>query len=65
METATGYRFPRFHRELLYHDLAFEGGRAPGEPFPDFDLPTVDGGSIAKRDVLGTRPTLVVFASFT
>lgn len=59
------YRYERFHRELLAHDMAFEAGPAPGEPFPDFTLPTAGGGQVRKTDFVGNRPMLMVFSSFT
>lgn len=59
------YRYPAFRRELLYHDVSFEKGPAPGQPFPDFDLPTTDGGRITRRDTIGGRPLLMVFSSYT
>ncbi len=65
MATKTEYRFPRFRRELLMHDFAFEGGPRPGEPFPDFDLLTTDGGRVAKSGFVGDRPLFMVFASVT
>lgn len=58
------YRFPRFRRQLLAHDLAWEGGPPPGEPFPDFNLTTLDGGTLRRDDLLG-EPFLMVFASYT
>jgi hypothetical protein len=45
--TSTGYRFERFQRQLLAEDFAFQGGPRPGEPFPDFELTTVDRDSIS------------------
>jgi hypothetical protein len=63
--TGTGYRYDRFHRQLLVHDFAFEGGPVPGEPFPDFALPGVDGDVVRKSDFVGARPMLMVFSSFT
>lgn len=59
------YRYPHFQRRLLYHDLKFEGGPAPGEEMPDFELPTTDGGSVRKSDFVGQRPLFLTFASFT
>jgi hypothetical protein len=38
MTAQVPYRFERFTRQLLFHDLRFEGGPGPGERFPDFDL---------------------------
>lgn len=63
--TDTSYRFPHFRRQLMYHDAVFEGGPRPGEPFPDFDLATVDGDRLRKSDFVGDKPLLMVFASFT
>jgi len=60
----SGYRYPHFKRQLLAHDMAFEGGPGPGEPLPDFDLETTDGGRVRKSDFAG-RPLLLYLASFT
>jgi hypothetical protein len=60
-----GYRYAHFHRKLLAADMAFLGGPAPGEPMPDFEVETTDGDRIRKRDVVGQRPLLLAFASFT
>lgn len=59
------YRFERFQRQLLYHDLRFEGGPRTGERFPAFDLPTTDGQQITLADATSQRPMLMIFASFT
>lgn len=61
----TTYRYGRFHRELLAHDMAFEGGPRPGDDFPDFHLTTVDGERVSKSDFVGAQPMLMVFSSFT
>lgn len=58
------YRYPQFYRELLAHDFVWEGGRPPGEPFPDFEVTTLDGGTLRRDDLLG-EPFLIVFASYT
>lgn len=39
-------------------------GPQPGDELPDFELPTVDGGRMARADLLG-RPALVHMASYT
>lgn len=62
---AIPYRFDRFQRQMLYHDIGFEGGPTPGERFPDFDLPTVDGTRIVRDDAIAQRPMLMIFSSFT
>jgi hypothetical protein len=59
------YRYDRFQRQLLYHDVRFEGGPAPGELFPDFDLPTVGGGRLDRAEATRGRPMLIVSSSFT
>jgi hypothetical protein len=59
------YRFDRFQRQLLYHDLRFEGGPEPGERFHDFELPTIDGRRLTRDGSASRRPMLVIFSSFT
>ncbi len=59
------YRYPHFKRQLLIEDLAFRRGPSPGEPMPEFDLPTTEGGRIRKSDFVGQRPLLVTFSSVT
>jgi hypothetical protein len=59
------YRYPHFRRELMMEDRQFTGGPAPGEPMPEFDLPTTDGGHVRKRDFVGQRPLLLTFGSVT
>lgn len=62
----TDYAYPRFRRPLLFEDMGFHGGPRPGEPFPDFDLPTADGGRVARSDFVSRQqPMLMVFASYT
>lgn len=58
------YAYPHFRRELLREDASFQGGPAPGDPFPDFDLPRLGGGRLRRGELLG-RPFLFLFASFT
>ncbi len=59
------YRYPHFKRGILFEDLVFRGGPAPGQQMPDFDLPTTDGGRIRKGDFVGRRPLLLTLASIT
>lgn len=59
------YRFERFQRQLLGHDLSFEAGAEPGEVFPDFQLLTVDGPRVKRDELTAQRPMLMVFSSFT
>lgn len=59
------YRFERFQRQLLLHDLSFEGGVQPGEAFPDFELLTLDVRRVTRDELIAQRPMLMVFSSFT
>lgn len=59
------YLYPHFQRELMMEDSRFHGGPRPGEPFPDFDLPTTDGGRIRGSDFVGRQPLLLSFSSVT
>jgi hypothetical protein len=60
------YRYRHFTFDTLIEEMYFAAGSpAPGEPFPDFDLPTTDGGRICKNDYVGRRPMFMVAASFT
>ncbi len=61
----TEYRYPHFRRRLLTEDMSFTGGVAPGGRFPEFDLPTIDGGRVTTRDMVAGRPLFVYFASVT
>ncbi|GAC1299505.1 MAG: hypothetical protein NVS2B9_00580 [Myxococcales bacterium] len=58
------YRYEHFKKELLQEDAAFSHGPGPGDPLPDFDLPTVEGGRLRKRDLAG-KPFVLIFASIT
>ena len=59
------YRYAHYDREVLLGDLRFRTGPAPGEPFPDFDLETADGGRVTKSEFAGKKPLLMVFGSVT
>lgn len=62
----TDYRYCHFTLETLIEEMYFAASSpAPGEPFPDFDLPTTDDGRIRKADYVGRRPMFMVAASFT
>jgi hypothetical protein len=52
----TEYAYPHFQAKLLLEDRAFLGGVEPGGRFPDFDLPTVDGGRVTSRSWWGSDP---------
>lgn len=65
MATGSDYRYKHFTTKLLFQDLRFHSSSLrPGDAFPEFDLPTADGGHFASRDVL-ERPLLVVTGSMT
>ncbi len=59
------YRYAGFTRGILFEDMAFRGGSSPGQPIPDFDLPTTDGRRVRSRDFIGKRPVLLVCTSIT
>lgn len=59
------YRYHHFSSEMLKEDRAFTGGVQPGEHFPAFRLPTIDGGEVSSEDLLGRRPLFLYFASVT
>ena len=58
------YRYEHFKRQLLAEDSSFSHGPRTGEPFPEFNLPTTEGGRLSKRDLAGA-PFVIIFASFT
>jgi hypothetical protein len=47
--------------ELVYG----EGGPAPGESAPEFELETTAGERVALADFRGKRPVALIFGSFT
>lgn len=59
------YRYPHFSRELLREDATFQSGPWPGDPLPNFDLPTADGGRVRRSDFIDKRPLLLTLGSFT
>jgi hypothetical protein len=64
MPTDNGYAYNHFTRRSLREDMRFHGGPRPGEPFPDFDIATAEGGRLRKEDLRG-RPFVVVTSSLT
>lgn len=59
------YHYEHFKRRLLMEDMSFRTGPRPGEPMPDFELLTTDGGHVRKEDFVGKKPLLVTMGSFT
>lgn len=51
---------------LLHQELgAFAPGPELNRPAPDFTLPRVDGGSVTLSKVIGQRPIVLIFGTFT
>lgn len=59
------YDYPSFRLPRLLDDITFQGGPAPGAPFPDFDLPTTDGGRISLARLLERGAALITMGSYT
>lgn len=59
------YNYDTFRRSMMKEDMHFQGGPGPGDPAPDFDLPTVDGGRFRLSAHRLQRPVLLEFASIT
>lgn len=58
------YRQPHFSSRTLVDDMDFGPlSPRPGDPFPDFDLPTLDGSRVRLEDFRGKKPFLVTLAS--
>ena len=62
---ADDYNYESFSRGLWEQSMHFAGGPRPGEPAPDFELPTVDGRLFRLSGLRGRRPALVQFGSLT
>jgi hypothetical protein len=58
------YRFESFTSDLIEEFAAFHAGPAAGQPLPEFQLATTDGGSVGKGSFRG-KPLLIAFGSFT
>ncbi len=50
--TSPDYRFDWFKRQFILEDLSFHAGPRPGEPFPGFELTTVDGDTVSRGDFI-------------
>lgn len=59
------YNYDTFRRPMVEEDMGFSGGPRSGEPAPEIDLPTVDGGRFRLGDHRGVRPVLLQFGSAT
>lgn len=63
--TAQSYNYDTFHHEMMKRDMHYRGGPAPGSVAPEFDLPTVAGGTFKLSAHRGQRPVLIEFGSIT
>lgn len=60
------YRYSHFEPQFLMQDMSFGAAPEPGEPMPNFDLPTsFEGERIRKSDFVGRAPLLLTFGSVT
>jgi hypothetical protein len=60
------YRFEHLTLPMVLRDLRFtRGDPGPGDRFPEFDLPTLDGDRFGFRDLRETGPVLLIFGSST
>lgn len=58
------YRQPHFTNRTLVDDMDFGAvSPRPGDSFPDFDLPTLDGGRVRLEDFVDKKPFLVTLGS--
>lgn len=58
------YNYESFERSVMEEDMSFQGGPRPGDPAPEIDLPTIDGGRFRLSDHRG-KPVLFEFGSYT
>ena len=64
LDSDAAYRYERVTIGLLMDDFRFRKDTpSPGDPFPQFELPTTDGGRIRRDDFIGKRPLLIIFGS--
>jgi hypothetical protein len=59
------YNYDTFRRHMMQQDMHFRGGPAPGQPAPDFDLPTLGGERFRLSQYRRQRPVLIEFGSIT
>ena len=60
------YRFERLALGTVMKDMYFsKNDPGPGNPVPDFDLPTLGGGRFRSTDLSETGPALLIFGSYT
>jgi thiol-disulfide isomerase/thioredoxin len=60
------YRFEHLALPTVLRDMYFNrDDPGPGDRVPDFDLPTLGGGSFRSSDLGETGPALLIFGSYT
>lgn len=60
------YRYRRLALRTVLADMRFErAAPKPGDPVPEFNLPTIDGDCIRSRDLQEAGPVLLVFGSLS
>ena len=60
------YRFEHLALPTVLRDMYYRrGDPGPGDPVPDFDLPTLDGGRFRSTELGETGPALLIFGSYT
>ncbi len=65
-DAASAYRFERLRTGLVLRDMYFTArDPRPGDPVPEFDLRTLDGGRFRSADLATSGPALLVFGSYT
>ena len=65
VRTEMAYRPAHLQHEMIEEDMGLHAGPRPGDPMPDFELPSTDGGIIRKSDYIGRIPMLMVMNSIT
>ena len=65
-KAGAAYRFDHLSMPLIMRDMRFASNDpGPGDPFPEFDLPTLDGGRVRTADLADGGPMLMIFGSAT
>ena len=65
-KAGASYRFDHLTIPLVMRDMRFAASDpGPGDPFPQFDLPTLDGGRVRTADLADGGPMLIIFGSAT
>ena len=60
------YRFDHLSMPVVLRDMYFgKDDPGPGDPIPEFDLPTLDGDRFRSNDLAETGPAILIFGSYT